>query len=136
MNKKIKIISTILMVLMVAITLTTTVSATGAPIGTHTTQSTTDAGVGSVLEGLKNPGAVQGTDKITDIGKTIVGIFQIIGIVVAVVVLLVLGIKYMMGSAQEKAEYKKTMIPYLIGALLIFGATTIVNVVYSVFSGI
>ena len=42
----------------------------------------------------------------------------------------------MMGSAEEKAEYKKTMIPYLVGALLIFAATTIVNVVYNMFSGI
>ena len=36
----------------------------------------------------------------------------------------------MMGSASEKAEYKKTMIPYLVGAILIFAASTIANVVY------
>ena len=49
---------------------------------------------------------------------------------VAVVILLVLGIKYMMGSAEEKAEYKKSMIPYIVGAVLIFASTTIVGVVY------
>ena len=37
----------------------------------------------------------------------------------------------MIGSAEEKAEYKKTMIPYLVGAILIFASTTIVNVVYN-----
>jgi len=36
----------------------------------------------------------------------------------------------MMGSAEEKAEYKKTMIPYVVGAVLIFASTTIVNIVY------
>ena len=33
---------------------------------------------------------------------------------------------------EEKAENKKTMIPYLVGAILIFASTTIVNVVYNI----
>ncbi|MEI3401230.1 MAG: hypothetical protein V8R51_02250 [Clostridia bacterium] len=45
---------------------------------------------------------------------------QTVGIVLSVVILIILGIKYMMGSAEEKAEYKKTMIPYLIGAVSVF----------------
>ena len=49
---------------------------------------------------------------------------------------MVLGIKYMMGSAEEKAEYKKTMIPYVVGAILIFAATTIANAVFNFASGI
>ena len=39
----------------------------------------------------------------------------------AVVLVAFLGIKYMLGSAEEKAEYKKDMIPYLVGAFLLFG---------------
>ena len=31
----------------------------------------------------------------------------------------------MLGSVEQKAEYKKTMLPYVIGAALIFGASTI-----------
>ena len=79
-------------------------------------------------EGMKANYA--GTTGITTLGGKIMGILQTVGVVVAVVVLMVLGIKYMMGSAEEKAEYKKTMIPYIIGALLIFGATTIANMIY------
>ena len=78
----------------------------------------------------------KGTDGITNIGKRIMGVLQAVGIVIAVVVLMVLGIKYMMGSAEEKAEYKKTMIPYVIGAVLIFGATTIANAVYNFANGL
>ena len=70
------------------------------------------------------------TGKITSLGSQIIGIVTTIGSVVAVLVLVVLGVKYMMGSAEEKAEYKKTMIPYLVGAILIFAASTIANVVY------
>ena len=56
--------------------------------------------------------------QITSVGGKIVGIIQVIGIVIAVVVIMVVGIKYMMGSVEEKAEYKKTMMPYIIGAVL------------------
>lgn len=64
--------------------------------------------------------------------NTIIGWLTGIGMAVSVIVLLVLGIKYMIGSAEEKAEYKKTMIPYLVGAVLVFGASAIAQVVYSI----
>ena len=66
---------------------------------------------------------------INTVGKNIVSIITTVGIIVAVIVLLILGIKYMMGSASEKAEYKKTMIPYLVGAVLIFGASAIAKAI-------
>ncbi len=72
-----------------------------------------------------------GTNDILSIGGNIAGIIQTVGTVVAVIILIVLGIKYMMGSAEEKAEYKKTMMPYVIGAVLIFAASTIANMIYS-----
>ena len=70
------------------------------------------------------------TGKIVNIGNSIIAVVRIVGVVVAVVILLVLGIKYMMGSAEEKADYKKSMIPYIVGAVLIFASTAIVGVVY------
>ena len=79
---------------------------------------------------LKGKINTDGTAEIDNFGGRIMGILQVGGIVIAVVVLMVLGIKYMMGSAEEKAEYKKTMIPYVIGAILLFAATTIANMVY------
>ena len=69
------------------------------------------------------------TGDMTTVAGNIVNIITWVGIIVAIIVLLVLGIKYMMGSAAEKAEYKKTMIPYLVGAVLIFGASAIVQAV-------
>lgn len=65
----------------------------------------------------------------------IMGLVQGVGIGIAVIILVVLGIKYMMGSAEEKAEYKKTMIPYVVGAVLIGGAATIANAVYTFGTG-
>ena len=71
------------------------------------------------------------TSAFDSIGNKIIGMVQAIGTIVSVLIIIVLGIKYMMGSAEEKAEYKKTMIPYLVGAVLIFLAPTIANTVYT-----
>lgn len=64
-------------------------------------------------------------DVIENIGSTILSIITGVGMVLAVVLVAVLGIKYMMGSTEEKAEYKKSMIPYIVGAVLVFGASAI-----------
>ena len=77
-----------------------------------------------------------GTDEIKEVGNSIIGILQVVGIVLSVIVLIVIGIKYMMGSAEEKAEYKKTMMPYIVGAALIFAASAFAQVIYQFFNGI
>ena len=64
------------------------------------------------------------------IGNKILGLIQVIGTFVAVGILMILGIKYMMGSAEEKASYKKSMVPYIVGAVLLFAAVNIVSMIY------
>lgn len=71
------------------------------------------------------------TDKIDNLGQDIISIVSTIGSVVSVIVLIVLGIKYMMGSAEEKAEYKKTLLPYFIGAIFVFGAGAITTIIFN-----
>ncbi len=71
------------------------------------------------------------TDSVQNVGSRILGIIRVVGTIVAVGMLIVLGIKYMMGSAEERAEYKKTLFPYFIGAILIFAATTLADMVYN-----
>lgn len=65
------------------------------------------------------------------IGGKIIGMVQAIGNILSILVLIVIGIKYMIGSAEEKAEYKKTLIPYLIGAILVFAAANVAKIVYN-----
>ena len=76
-----------------------------------------------------------GASSVQKLGKSIIGIIQVVGSVAAVAVLVVLGIKYMMGSAEEKAEYKKTLMPYIIGAIIVLAAVNIVNWVFGAASG-
>lgn len=72
-----------------------------------------------------------GTGVLGNKGNIIIGFLQIIGSVLSVIVLSILGIKYMIGSAEEKAEYKKSMIPYVIGAIMVFGITNLLGVIDS-----
>ena len=81
------------------------------------------------FEGSVDTSGSGATDVADKAGK-IVGIIQVVGTMVSVGMLIVLGIKYMMGSAEEKAEYKKTLLPYFIGAILIFGTVNITQIIY------
>lgn len=120
MNKKLlKIITVVLMVIMIVSISISSLAASELQPGN--------------LTGDKG---AKGTEEITSVGNSIIGILQVVGIVLSVIVLIVLGIKYMMGSASEKAEYKKTMIPYLVGAVLIFGASAIAKAVIAMSSSI
>ena len=111
MKKLIKILP----ILMVVLVILTAISPVCATIGDVTINPSTNSAT-----------AVSG------IGNSILGIIRVVGTIIAVGVLMVIGIKYMMGSAEEKAEYKKTMLPYLIGAIILFAAVNIAGYVYDV----
>lgn len=114
MKKTMKIVSAVLIVMML-ITVSTSVFAVGTNVTPGSINGSSEVNVGGI----------------TTIGNDIVRIISTIGVVVSVIVLVVLGIKYMMGSAEEKAEYKKTLMPYIIGAGLVFAASAIATVVYN-----
>lgn len=124
MKKAIKIVNILLVAMMIVMTFSTVVMATSG-------KPTPDSIIGEMDK------ATGGTDTgIATIGGNIVNMLTTAGIVIAVIVLLILGIKYMMGSASEKAEYKKTMIPYLVGAVLVFGASAIAKAIANVASSV
>ena len=63
-------------------------------------------------------------------------LIRLVGTFIAVGVLMVIGIRYMMGSLEERASYKKSMIPYVIGCFILFGASYIAPQLKDVFSNI
>lgn len=66
-----------------------------------------------------------------EIGNRIVTVINVIGVILSVVILMIIGIKYMMGSIEEKATYKKSLLPYLIGAFILFTGSFIPNMIYN-----
>ena len=61
----------------------------------------------------------------------ILGAIRNISAIVSVIILMVIGIKYMIGSVEEKAEYKKSMMPYIIGCVMAVSGTALVSFIYN-----
>lgn len=78
-----------------------------------------------------NTSSVENGDKLKNIGNDIIGFLQLIGTILSVLVLAVIGIKYMIGSVEERAEYKKAMLPYVIGAIMVFAITNLLGIIAS-----
>ena len=75
-------------------------------------------------------------DELTDMAGKILGIIQVLGSVVSVLALVVIGIKYMLGSVEEKAKYKETMLPYIVGCIMLFAITNIATTLYKIGRGL
>lgn len=73
-------------------------------------------------------------DEAKTVGNRIITLISTAGSIISVIVLVVLGIKYMMGSAEEKAEYKSSLMPYVIGSMIVFAASTIAGIIYQMAS--
>lgn len=90
------------------------------------------------LDILQNPDAYkQNNDDNSgaiDIANIVVWLVRTVGESIAVVMLLIIGIKYILGSVEEKAEYKKSLWPYILGAVLIFAGSALTNVIYQAFN--
>ena len=64
-------------------------------------------------------------EKLKSTSKTIYNILFAIALVLAVGVGLVIGIQFIFGSVEEQAKVKETLVPYIIGVVIIFSAFTI-----------
>lgn len=91
----------------------------------------------TVVDPITNPDAYKpsvneksNNTKLIEIVNSIIGAVRVLGSAVAVITLMVLGIKYMMASAGEKATYKETMGPYLIGAIMVFTIPNLLGILY------
>ena len=59
----------------------------------------------------------------------IIGLLQIVGTGISIIVVTMLGIKYIMASPGEKAETKKQIMPIIIGCVLVFGGVNVVAII-------
>ena len=70
-------------------------------------------------------------NRITSMTETILGIIQVIGSITSIIVLIIIGIKYVSLSIEERVQYRKSMVPYIIGCFLVFSTSNIVNFIYN-----
>lgn len=118
MKKSIKIVS-ILMIAMMLIMVSTSVFAVNP---------------GDAIGQVEGEIAYDGnSDFSAKVGK-IIGFLQWAGAIAGVLIITIFGIKYMMGSLEEKAEYKKSMIPFIVGAVVLIAAPQIAKLIFSIFA--
>lgn len=79
-----------------------------------------------------NPENNINTEDLKDFFNPLYNITLIIGIIVAVLVGAILGIKFLTGSVEQKADTKKLLIPYLAGCVAVFGAFGIWKLVVTI----
>jgi type IV secretory pathway VirB2 component (pilin) len=70
---------------------------------------------------------------LTTMAGKVVGLIRNIAVIGGVVILMILGVKYMLGSTEEKADYKKSLIPLVVGVLVVMAATQIMTFLVSFF---
>lgn len=73
------------------------------------------------------------SNTVTTISATIITSIRIIAVAIAIVVLFVLAMKYMMAAPGDKADIKKSAITFVIGAIVVFGAIQLLELI-SLFS--
>lgn len=75
----------------------------------------------------KSDGVGKVDDAVAAIWSTVLTILQIL----AVAAIVIAGVRYMFASADQKADIKKGMIGLVIGAILVFAASTVVQFIIS-----
>lgn len=74
--------------------------------------------------------------KTRDVMGTIISVVQVVGTGIAVIMLIVLAVKYMSSAPDAKAEIKKTMVPYVVGAIILFASSQLLAVIAEIGEGL
>ena len=82
------------------------------------------------LDTKLEPKNASGTaQKARTIAGEILAVVQVVGISVAVIVLIIVAIKYISAAPNDKAEIKKHMVVYVVGAVILFAASSILGII-------
>ena len=111
MKKSIKILSVLMMAIMMVMTVT--------PV---------------FASNQIRPDPPENTGNILILAGRILGFLQWIALIGGTIIIAILGIKYMMGSLEERADYKKSFIPLIVGIIVVMGAVTIANLIVNTFT--
>lgn len=80
-----------------------------------------------------NVSAAQSSQTIT---QRVLGTMQVIGSAVSVIALIIIGIRYMISSTEEKASMKGVIGYYVAGAVLVFATSNVVGLAYKIISSL
>ncbi len=117
MEKTIKILTVVMMAVMIIFTV-------------HNFSQAASAS--SIVDGIKPDSSTVDTTDISTMAGKVLGIIQVATAILAVILIAVFGFKFVLGSAQEKADYQKSFIPLIVGVVVVFAASSIAKMIFSI----
>ena len=66
----------------------------------------------------------------------LLGVINVLGVVSSVIALTLLGMKYFLGSVEEKADFKKSLWIYILGIVLLVLCSTLPNIIFNISQGV
>lgn len=77
------------------------------------------------------PEAANAINLVNDTAVTAIGIARVVCMTIAIVMLLVIAMKYMISAPGDRADIKKHAVHYVIGAFILFAVTGILSIIDS-----
>ncbi len=128
MKKVTKILTVVLLIAMIVLSAS---SVFADEKGTDTGKGTSD-----IIKKIETSANTHKDDDMGDLPQTVGKVIAYIrnaSILIGVVIIIILGIKYMLGSVEEKAGYQKSFVPLIVGIIVVMAATSIASFLFSIF---
>ena len=85
-----------------------------------------------INDGVRDTSPTIDENSLQEMSNTLYNALLVVAVIVAVIVGLVIGIQFMTGSVAQKAKIKETLVPYIVGCVVIFGAFAIWKIVVNI----
>ena len=118
-TKALKILSTVLMVMFIV------ASFSQVALATNNTASGLLGEMNADTSGIE-------AGSLVSMAKKVLGLIQVASIVLAVILIATFGFKFILGSANEKADYQKSFIPLIVGIVVVFSAVSIAKLLFGI----
>lgn len=122
MNKTLKIFA------IIAMTMVMLCTSTQMAFADNTPETAFDV-VNGISPDMTQTSAASG---LSTMAGRILGLIQIASAVAAVILVAVFGFKFILGSANEKADYQKSFVPLIVGVVVVFAATSIAKLIFGI----
>lgn len=122
----IKVLTVVMIALMLVASLATLSNAEDFSFGDINTETITK-------DAKDSTGAAS---SINNIIGSVITIVQVIGVGVAIIMLIVLAIKYISAAPGDKADIKKHAVVYVVGAVVLFGGSQLIGIIQAFASNI
>ncbi len=103
--------------------------------GGHTAGEVVSEAHGFIQAGQSGANGLISQEKLKELSDTIYNVLLVVGIIAAVLIGVLLGIKFVTAGVEGKAEVQKALIIYVMGCVIVFGAFTIWKIVVTVLKG-